>query len=354
MVKIKNIFGDEYSGAAGKAGVFAKWKGRQYRRKYVIPANPDTTMQSTVRTHFTNAVALWHTWSSLMKKAYAYLSSGLVMSGFNLMVKRYQIWKLKGGTEVLPPEYGIKQIGDGDETHVASEATFDNSPQKTSHAPVVIGSFMPTALNGDLEVDCIVNADMGDILIPVDITTVDGHAGIGETVAAGDKLVISYESGGRTVTREVLATASTTKFPAITAIANALRTAYWPVDLTSVKMEIYDESLETYTEIDSITILNTTGEVNANMEGEAHTGETCTYDYYTPIEDAKLEIVKADTSFITWRDYSDELGYIKVAQTVFDQDYDLEITAATMDPVIRAAQGAVEAAKHEYIAMSAA
>jgi hypothetical protein len=354
VVKIKNIFGDEYSGAAGKAGVFAKWKGRQYRRKYVIPANPDTTMQSTVRTHFTNAVAMWHTWSSLQKKALGYLASGLVMSGFNLMVKRYQLWKLKGGTQVLDPKYGIKQIGDGDATTVASEATFDNTPQKTSHAPVVIGSFMPTALNGDLEVDCIVNADMGDTLIPLDITTVDGHAGIGETVAAGDQLVISYESGGRTITREVLMTTDTTKFAAITDTKDALRTAYWPVDLTSVKMEIYDLSLETYTEIDSITILNSTGEVNANKTGGAHTGETCTYDYYTPIEDAKLEIVKADTSFITWRDYSDELGYIKVAQTVFDQDYDLDLSAATMDPIIRAAQGAVEAAKHEYIGMTAA
>ncbi|GAI00952.1 unnamed protein product [marine sediment metagenome] len=54
MVKIINIFGDVYSGQAGKAGVFAKWKGRQYRRKYVIPANPKTTMQIAVRNSFTN------------------------------------------------------------------------------------------------------------------------------------------------------------------------------------------------------------------------------------------------------------------------------------------------------------
>lgn len=354
MVKIKNIFGDEYSGAAGKAGVFAKWKGRQYRRKYVIPANPDTTMQSTVRNHFTNAVALWHTWSSLQKKALGYLASGLVMSGFNLLVKRYQLWKLVGGGEVLDPKYGIKQIGAGDKTHVADEATFDNTPQKTSYAPVVIGSFVAGTGVTPLEVDCIVNADMGDVLIPVDITTVDGYAGVGEPVAVGDKLLISYESGGRTITREELKQADTTKFPAITAIADALRTAYYPVDLTSVKMEIYDTSAETYTEIDSITILNSTGEANANKSGAAHTGESCAYDYYTPIEDAKLEIVKADTSFITWRDYSDGNGYIPVAQTVFDQDYDLELSAAGKDSVIRAAQGAVEASKHEYIGMTAA
>jgi len=49
MVKIINIFGDQYSGQAGKAGVFAKWKGRQYRRAYVIPANPKSPMQQIIR-----------------------------------------------------------------------------------------------------------------------------------------------------------------------------------------------------------------------------------------------------------------------------------------------------------------
>ncbi|GAH53386.1 unnamed protein product, partial [marine sediment metagenome] len=111
MVKIRNIFGDEYSGQAGKAGVFAKWKGRQYRRKYVIPANPDTTMQKNVRNHFTNAIVLWHTWSSLQRRTYGYLATGLVMSGFNLLVRRYQLWKLTAKPEILDPEQGIKQLG---------------------------------------------------------------------------------------------------------------------------------------------------------------------------------------------------------------------------------------------------
>ena len=52
MVKITNIFGDRYSGQAGKAGVFATWKGRQYRRSYVIPANPKSTSQVLWRSIF--------------------------------------------------------------------------------------------------------------------------------------------------------------------------------------------------------------------------------------------------------------------------------------------------------------
>lgn len=358
MVKIKNIFGDEYSGAAGKAGVFAKWKGRQYRRKYVIPANPDTTMQKTVRGHFTNAVAIWHTWSSLQKRAYGYLCTGLVLSGFNLLVRRYQLWKLVGKTEVLDPIQGIKQIGAGDKTHVADEATFDNAPKKTGYCPVVIGSFVAGTGGTPLEVDVIINSEMGDSLIPEDITTVDGYAGVGEAVADGDKMLISYTAAGRTVTREELLAAeqvdSTWMFEARTAIANALRTAHYPVDLASAKIEIYDLSAETYTELDSVTIINRTGEVNPNKTAKPHTAESCAYDYYTALEDAKLEVVKADTSFITWRDYSDSDGFLAIAQTVFDQDYDLELSAANKDPVIRAAQGAPDVAKHEYIGMTAA
>jgi len=356
MVKIRNIFGDEYSGAAGKAGVFAKWKGRQYRRKYVIPANPQTTMQTTVRNHFTAAVSLWHTWSSLRKRAYSYLSAGLVLSGFNLMVKRYQLWKLTAATAVDTPQAGIKQIGDGDATTVADEDTFDNSPKKTAYCPVVIGSFMPKGDNGQLVIDAIINSEMGDVMIPVDLVKVDGHNAAGAAIAEGDLLVISYTAGGRTVTREQLATAyndgGTWKFQAITAIANALRTAYSPVDLTGAKVEIYDLSAETYFELDSATIVNRTGEVNPNKSGETHTAEGCTYQYYTAVEDAKLEITKADTSFITWRDYSDSDGFLPVAQTVFDQDYDFNLEAATFDPEIRAAQGAVDVAKHEYIGLT--
>lgn len=358
MVKIRNIFGDEYSGQAGKAGVFAKWKGRQYRRKYVIPANPKTTMQTTVRNHFINAVALWHTWASLQKRAYSYLATGLVMSGFNLQVRRYQLWKLVGKTEVLDPIQGIKQIGAGDETHVADEAIFDNTPKETSYCPVIIGSLAAGTGGTPLVVDVIVNSEMGDCLIPTDITTVDGHLAVGEAVATGDKMLISYTASGRTVTREELLVAEEVEtvwmFEARTAIADALRTAYAPVDLASVKIEIFDATAETYTEIDSVTIVNRTGEVNPNKTGATHTAESCAYDYYTALEDAKLEVLKADTSFITWRDYSDSDGFLPIAQTVFDQDYDFHLSAALKDPVIRAAQGAPDVAKHEYIGMAAA
>lgn len=40
------------SGAIAKTQVYSKWKGRPYARRYVIPANPDTTDQQAVRNVF--------------------------------------------------------------------------------------------------------------------------------------------------------------------------------------------------------------------------------------------------------------------------------------------------------------
>ncbi|MBA7538141.1 hypothetical protein ES705_30415 [subsurface metagenome] len=48
------------SGALGKALVFFPWKGIDCVREYVIPSNPDTTLQSTHRAYLTEAVAKIH------------------------------------------------------------------------------------------------------------------------------------------------------------------------------------------------------------------------------------------------------------------------------------------------------
>ena len=102
MVKVRNIFGDIYSGKQGQAGVYATWKGRQYRRSYVIPANPRTPMQQAVRNSFRNAVAEWQKFSALQKQAYNYLATPLQISGFNLWISRYQKAATAGLT--LPAE----------------------------------------------------------------------------------------------------------------------------------------------------------------------------------------------------------------------------------------------------------
>ena len=356
MVKIVNIFGDNYSGQAGKAGVFAKWKGRQYRRKYVIPANPKTTMQIAVRDSFTNAVDKWHLYCSLMRLAYSYLATGLVMSGFNLLVSRWQKAATTGQDLPLDPLKGIKQIG---KDPLAKQET---NVVPTAHVfmlgfkPNTIGSLVYTLGETDPAQDAYVDVEMGDVRIPVEITKADGAKGAGSALAEGDQLVISYTAGGRTITREVLYTipATQSSIPAMAAIADALRTAYYPVDFGSVVIETHDldGGANEWTQLESLEIDNILGKIYYDLTDATSASSQVDYETYTAIEDAKLEVTKVDTSFVTWRRYSDANGFILIAQTVEDETYDFVLSAGLYISVIRAAQSCLLATKHEFIELT--
>jgi len=356
MVKIINIFGDVYSGQAGKAGVFAKWKGRQYRRKYVIPANPKTTMQVAVRGHFTNAIAAWHVYHSLQRLVYSYLATGLVMSGFNLLVSRWQKAATKNLTLPIAPKEGIKQVAS------ASAEKSETAPAPTAHVftlgfkPVNIGSLTFTKGTTGVAQDAYVDREMGDVRIPVAITKIDGAKDTGAAIAEGDKLLISYNSGGRTITREELFVvgAGGTEIPAKAAIGDALRTAYSPIDFGSVVVETLDVSAEVYTQLESLEIDNVDGKIYYDLTDSAQADDKVEYTSFTIIANAKLEICKVDTSFITWRAYSNANGHIPVAQTIEDETYDWTLSAGAYVSVIRAAQSAVLATKHELVVMEAA
>ncbi|GAG82906.1 unnamed protein product [marine sediment metagenome] len=195
MVKITNIFGDRYSGQAGKAGVFATWKGRQYRRSYVIPANPNTTKQQSVRTNLSNAIVRWHEYCTEQRRAYAYMAAGLVMSGFNLLVSRWQKAMPTSDASMIEPSLGIKQCG---YTKLTKQ---DADPAPTAHAfalsfqPNVIGSLTLTPSGADVDIDAYVEMDQGFVRIPTAITKADGLKDTGSVLIAGDKLLISYELG---------------------------------------------------------------------------------------------------------------------------------------------------------------
>ncbi len=357
MVKITNIFGDVYSGQAGKAGVFAKWKGRQYRRAYVIPANPKTTMQQAVRNSFTNAVDKWHEYCSLMRLCYSYLATGLVMSGFNLLVSRWQKAATTGQELPYDPASGIKQIGKDplakNETNVIPTAHIFSLGFK----PNTIGSLVYTLGETDPAQDAYADIEFGDVRIPVELTKTDGAKAAGENLAEGDKLLISYTSGGRTITREVLYTIPATEstIPAKATISLALRTAYYPLDFGSVVIEIEDISPEphTWTQLESLKIDNILGKIYYDMTDATSADSQVDYETYTAIENAKLEVTKVDTSFVTWRRYSDVNGFIPIAQTIEDETYDFVITAGGYVSVIRAAQSAILATKHELVELTA-
>lgn len=83
------------SGQLGKALVFAKWKGQNYVRQYVIPMNPNTTEQANVRGIVGDASVAWKnsavvgatTINPAYKLAYNTAAAGSGMSGFNLFIK---------------------------------------------------------------------------------------------------------------------------------------------------------------------------------------------------------------------------------------------------------------------------
>jgi hypothetical protein len=83
------------SGQLGKALVFAKWKGQNYVRQYVIPMNPNTADQAAIRDIVAQASVAWKNSATVgatpvnaaYKLAYNEAAAGSGMSGFNLFIK---------------------------------------------------------------------------------------------------------------------------------------------------------------------------------------------------------------------------------------------------------------------------
>jgi len=273
----------------------------------------------------------------------------------NLLVSRWMKAATKLLTLPLDPQEGIKQIASATSTDTDYVVPTTANPTTLEKKPVSIGSCIAGTTWASLAQDALVDIEMGDVRLPLQIVNCAGAVGGGEAVAEGDQLCISYTSGGRTITKEVLLTfeGGVEEFEARVAIADALRTAYYPIDFQSVKFYVYDLSLVTYTQIESEEI--------DNINGKAYLDNLATYDAtdqhtctsFTPVEQAKLETTKVDTSFITWRRYSDANGYIPIAQTIEDETYDWTLSAGLYVSQVRAAQSAVLATKHECVLLVA-
>lgn len=83
------------SGTIGDALTFAKWKGRNYVRQYVIPTYSNTTLQAKVRDIVRDASLAWKAGSTVggvaidpaYKLAYNQAAVAYSVSGFNLFIK---------------------------------------------------------------------------------------------------------------------------------------------------------------------------------------------------------------------------------------------------------------------------
>lgn len=89
-------------GQLAKALVFFPWKGIDCVRTYVIPANPQTTAQTTQRGHLTAGVTEWHSseYTALDVTAWNRLAgiAEKIMAGFNRMIQAYVVEKILGNT----------------------------------------------------------------------------------------------------------------------------------------------------------------------------------------------------------------------------------------------------------------
>jgi len=97
MAKVTMPFmGINASGQLGKSVVHFNWKGIHAVRSHVIPANPNTLDQQTVRTDFTNQVNAWHDAEMLAADKAAWNRfAGITKrasSGFNEMVSYFRKW----------------------------------------------------------------------------------------------------------------------------------------------------------------------------------------------------------------------------------------------------------------------
>ena len=110
-MKIRNIFGNEYSGTIGKKITASRWKGIEYIRKFFIPQNPNTALQQEHRALFSGAVDSWHGLTSEEKDAYELMA--VKMTGMNLYVKRW-MEAARNQTPLPVPQPLAVQVTDSD------------------------------------------------------------------------------------------------------------------------------------------------------------------------------------------------------------------------------------------------
>lgn len=123
------------SGATAGA-VFSRWKGRNYVRERVIPANPQSVDQTTQRNYMSSCVGWWHDLKTTLKASCDELGATWSVSGFNAFVARNLKDMADGVDERIMPlnspvnpidnlaaVVGVTDPGDIDLTWTQGEAT---------------------------------------------------------------------------------------------------------------------------------------------------------------------------------------------------------------------------------------
>lgn len=95
MVKVFGpMMSFDASGTLAKTAVFSKWKGRNYVRNRVIPANPQSGLQTGMRAMWKFLSQQWAAMSAGDKATYQNLADAGVVSTFNAYIKANQLrWR---------------------------------------------------------------------------------------------------------------------------------------------------------------------------------------------------------------------------------------------------------------------
>lgn len=89
------------SGQIGNSQVYSRWKGRPYVRRYVIPANPQSTEQTKTRTVFTFLNDLWRTAPAEFVAPWTAFAQGKVLTNRNAFLsKNIAFLRPKGSPEL--------------------------------------------------------------------------------------------------------------------------------------------------------------------------------------------------------------------------------------------------------------
>lgn len=99
MAKVKGpLFSLSAGGQLAKTLVYGDWKGIDWVRQYVIPANPKTADQQEQRGFFTLAINAWHVDGYTEADVEAWnlyaLANKIAASGFNMFVKFFTLAKV--------------------------------------------------------------------------------------------------------------------------------------------------------------------------------------------------------------------------------------------------------------------
>jgi len=103
------------SALSGKAGdvVAATWKGRQYARRRVTPANPNSAGQQTVRESMGRLAPLWRSLSAAVKAVQNAYAASYRMSGWNWFAKQNRVLEETNLAGVLtPPNTALDPVTD--------------------------------------------------------------------------------------------------------------------------------------------------------------------------------------------------------------------------------------------------